>query len=116
MDKDLKIGLALSGGGARGFAHLGVLKKLEQEDIGFREVLVASGFGWNAANNWGAALGTAYSTYVEILDGFGESWGFSPSDWYADIAGCLFFAAQNFFPSLQNFTPKFQHYQQNPPQ
>ena len=73
----------------------------------FREVLVASGFGWNAANNWGAALGTAYSTYVEILDGFGESWGFSPSDWYADIAGGLFFAAQNFFPSLQNFTPKF---------
>lgn len=73
----------------------------------FREVLVASGFGWNASNNWGAALGTAYSTYVEILDGFGKSWGFSPSDWYADVAGGLFFAAQNYFPFLQNFTPKF---------
>jgi len=28
-----KVGLALSGGGARGLAHIGVLKVLEREDI-----------------------------------------------------------------------------------
>ena len=75
----------------------------------FREILLATGFGWNAANNWGAILGTLYSGYVEVLDGFGEQWGFSPSDFLANCAGGLFFAAQNYFPALQNITPKF-HY------
>lgn len=31
--KDIKMGLALSGGGAKGFAHIGVLKVLEEEGI-----------------------------------------------------------------------------------
>ena len=30
----MKVGLALSGGGARGFAHLGVLKALEE--VGYK--------------------------------------------------------------------------------
>ena len=29
----MKIGLALSGGGAKGFAHIGVLKALEEQNI-----------------------------------------------------------------------------------
>jgi len=29
----VKVGLALSGGGARGFAHIGVIKSLEKHDI-----------------------------------------------------------------------------------
>lgn len=33
MDKPLKYGLVLSGGGARGFAHLGVLKALQEKGI-----------------------------------------------------------------------------------
>lgn len=33
MPKKTKIGLALSGGGARGFAHLGVMKALYEKDI-----------------------------------------------------------------------------------
>ena len=74
-----------------------------------REVFLASGFSWNAANNWGAAVGLLYSTYVEILDGFGEQWGFSPTDAAANVLGGLFFVAQNYYPSLQNITPKF-HY------
>ena len=36
MDK--RIGLALSGGGARGIAHLGVIKALEEEQIRIDEV------------------------------------------------------------------------------
>ncbi len=76
----------------------------------FREALVSSGFGWEASNNLGAGLGLAYSTYIEILDGYGKNWGFSPSDWYADVLGSVFFAAQNYFPVLQNFTPKFMYF------
>ena len=76
----------------------------------FRELLVASGIGWNTSNNVGAALGLGYSSYIEILDGFGDNWGFSPSDWYADVAGAAFFIGQNYVPFLQNFSPKFMYY------
>jgi len=30
---DIKVGIALGGGGARGLAHIGVLKALEEEDV-----------------------------------------------------------------------------------
>ncbi len=33
VHSDLKIGIALSGGGVRGFAHIGVLRRLEEEGI-----------------------------------------------------------------------------------
>ncbi len=33
IKKDLKVGLVLSGGGAKGFAHIGILKKLEQAGV-----------------------------------------------------------------------------------
>ena len=36
--KKFKIGLAFGGGGARGFAHLGVLKAFEENNIVFDEV------------------------------------------------------------------------------
>ncbi|MDR2145120.1 MAG: patatin-like phospholipase family protein [Tannerella sp.] len=44
MEKKYKLGLALSGGGARGFAHIGVLKLLE--DCGLRpDVIVGTSAG-----------------------------------------------------------------------
>ncbi len=73
------------------------------------EGLLASGFSWDDASIWGTALGIAYQTYVETEDGFATSWGFSPSDWYADAAGSLFFLAQHYVPALQNITPKWQY-------
>lgn len=33
VKEELKVGLALGGGGARGLAHIGVLKVLEKENI-----------------------------------------------------------------------------------
>jgi hypothetical protein len=72
-----------------------------------REGFVMSGLSWNTSNNLAAGIGLLYSTYVEILDGYGEKWGFSKTDWFADLAGGMFFAAQNYVPFLQNFTPKF---------
>lgn len=73
------------------------------------ETMMTVGFSWEAASIWGAVLGLAYTTYVEINDGFAVNWGFSMSDFYADIAGAGFFIAQYYFPFLQNFTPKFMY-------
>jgi NTE family protein len=44
MKKKIKIGLALGSGGARGLAHIGVLKALKREDIDF-EVVAGTSFG-----------------------------------------------------------------------
>ncbi len=51
--KDLKVGLVLSGGGAKGFAHVGVLKVLEQ--IGVR-------IDYIGGTSMGAIVGALYAT------------------------------------------------------
>ncbi|MGB5322856.1 patatin-like phospholipase family protein, partial [Lutimonas sp.] len=33
VEKDVKVGLVLSGGGAKGFAHVSVLKKLDEAGV-----------------------------------------------------------------------------------
>ncbi len=53
----LKIGLALGGGGARGFAHLGVLEVLQKEKI---SIDIISG------TSMGALVGGLYSKYKDI--------------------------------------------------
>lgn len=75
---------------------------------GTSESLMASGFNWDDATIYGAIIGLCYQTYVETEDGFASSWGFSPSDWYADAFGSMFFLAQHYVPALQNITPKWQ--------
>jgi NTE family protein len=52
-----KIGLVLSGGGARGLAHIGVLKVLEKENITFDFI---------AGTSMGAILGAAYASGKKI--------------------------------------------------
>ena len=74
-----------------------------------REGFLVSGLSYEAATIWGLVGGLSYSTYVEILDGFGKDWGFCPSDFYMDVAGGAFFLGQHYFPFLQNFTPKFSY-------
>ncbi len=63
----MKIGISLSGGGARGFAHIGVLKALEEHDI-FPEVI--------AGTSAGAIVGALYAagkTPDEMLDFVSET-------------------------------------------
>lgn len=55
--EDIKIGLALSGGGAKGYAHLGVLKILEKENIKIDYI---------TGTSIGALIGTLYSIGYEI--------------------------------------------------
>src|SRR3989339_1238344 len=71
------------------------------------ETLMLAGFSWESATIIGSALGFAYSSYVEILDGFAKEWGFSPTDELFNFFGAGFFLAQHYVPFLQNFTPKF---------
>ena len=73
------------------------------------EMMMASGFSWDNASNWGSAFGALYQTYVEFEDGFSTEWGFSPSDWYFDMLGPIFFLAQHYVPDLQNVTPKWTY-------
>lgn len=73
------------------------------------EALMSVGYKWETSAIIGTIMGLTYTTYVEILDGYGKTWGFSPSDIYADIAGAALFIGQYYSPFLQNFTPKFQY-------
>ena len=75
-----------------------------------REGFYASGMSHKTATVTSALVGLGYETYVEIMDGFGSNWGFSPSDFYFDAAGAAFFVAQEYVPYLQNFTPKFMYF------
>lgn len=72
--------------------------------------LIECGFDYNWSNIIGTALGFGYTAYVEILDGFAKDWGFSPSDFYADISGTIFYLGYSFLPFFQNFTPKFMYF------
>lgn len=74
-----------------------------------QEGLYISGIGYETSAIASSLIGLGYSTYIEIMDGYGKNWGFSFSDFYADIAGSAFFIAQHYFPVLQNVTPKFSY-------
>lgn len=75
----------------------------------FNEALLTCGFSYDLSTILGGILGLSYQTYIEVLDGMSVNWGFSPSDFYADILGSAFFVAQRYIPFLQNFTPKFSY-------
>ncbi len=74
------------------------------------ETLIECGLSYDAANIWGGVLGFTYLNYIEVLDGYGVNWGFSPSDFYANVAGAVYFVGQHYIPYLQNFTPKFMYF------
>ena len=54
-----RIGLALSGGGARGLAHIGVLKVLEREEV-MVDLLAGTSMGGMIAAGYAAGFDTAY--------------------------------------------------------
>ena len=72
------------------------------------EGIIASGVPFRTATALGALGGMLYQTFVEIQDGYGSNWGFSPSDAIANYLGAWYYLAQHEVPVLQNFTPKVQ--------
>jgi hypothetical protein len=55
-------------------------------------------------------MGLGYQTYVEVLDGYGINFEFSPYETYAQTLGVVYYLATQFSPFLQNFVPKFNYY------
>ncbi len=56
-----------------------------------------------------AASALAFELFIEIEDGFGPDWGFSPGDAIFDFIGASFYLAQYYYPFLKNFVPKVSY-------
>lgn len=52
----------------------------------------------------------AFELFIEIEDGFGPQWGFSPGDATADILGASYALGQYYFPVLKNIQPRVSYY------
>ncbi len=76
----------------------------------FTSGLAAGNMQSDDAAIYGSVLGLAFQLYVEVEDGFGAQWGFSPGDAYADILGSGYTLSQYYFPFLKNFQFKFSYY------
>jgi hypothetical protein len=76
----------------------------------FSEAYTWSGFDEESATLLGAASACLWEFYVEIEDGFARTWGFSPSDATADIAGAAFYVVRNRIPFMRNFQYKWTYF------
>ena len=56
---------------------------------------------------YGAGLGFAFLTAVEVLDGFSSQWGASTGDVIANATGTALFVSQELIWKEQRITPKF---------
>jgi len=56
---------------------------------------------------YGAGLGFAFLTAVEVLDGFSSQWGASPGDVIANASGTALYVSQELIWKEQRVTPKF---------
>ena len=74
------------------------------------QALIASGVSYKLAPIYGAIMGLGYQTYVEVLDGYGTDFSLSPFEVYSQTLGCVYFAASQYLPGLQDFTPKVNYY------
>ncbi len=77
---------------------------------GFSVGLEAANFQTEDAIVYSTAAAIAFHFYVEIEDGFGAQWGFSPGDAIANTLGSGYALAQYYFPYLQNFQIKYSYY------
>jgi hypothetical protein len=74
--------------------------------------LSASLFQWSGVKRdcsglWGAGVGVAYLSVIEILDGFSSQWGFSLSDMSTNVTGSALFALQEYYWKDQRIQFKF---------
>lgn len=57
-----------------------------------------------------ALTALSWELFIEIEDGFGPDWGFSPGDAVSDVLGSAFYLGQYYYPFLKNFQPKISYY------
>lgn len=71
------------------------------------EMLAWSGTTQKVQLIYGAGLGFAFLTAVEVLDGFSSEWGASPGDIIANASGTALYVSQELLWNEQRITPKF---------
>jgi hypothetical protein len=76
----------------------------------FSAGLEAANFQTEQAMLYGTAAALAFQFYVEVQDGFGAQWGFSPGDAIANTLGAGYALSQYYFPYLRNFQFKYSYY------
>ena len=59
---------------------------------------------------YAAAGALAFELFVEIEDGFGPQWGFSPGDAGADLLGASYSLGQYYFPILKHIQPRVSYF------
>ncbi len=74
---------------------------------GISQAYIWAGISPQKSRLLSSAYSLAYLTTIEIMDGFSESWGFSPSDMCYNILGAGLFLFQESFFSKQVLIPKF---------
>lgn len=72
-----------------------------------------SGIPQRKAALYGAGMGIAYESVIEILDGFSKEWGFSIGDMAANTSGSLLFALQEYAWEEQRIQFKFSFHHVN---
>lgn len=74
------------------------------------DILLTVGFGEDIATIGGGLMGLGYQFFVEVQDGYGFGWGFSPSDMIANTLGAGLHIAQRYVPGLQYVKMKAEYY------
>lgn len=59
---------------------------------------------------YGSLAALSFQTFIEIEDGFGPQWGFSPGDFYTDVIGSAYPIFQYYYPVLKNFMLKASYW------
>lgn len=75
------------------------------------EMLEWSGSSKKNQRLYGATLGFAFLTAVEVMDGFSAEWGASYGDIIANASGTALFISQDLLWNEQRIIPKFSYHQ-----
>lgn len=51
-----------------------------------------------------------FQTFVEIEDGYGAQWGFSPGDFAADFLGAAYHLSKYYFPAVRNYQVRVSYF------
>jgi hypothetical protein len=75
----------------------------------------AEALNWSGATKknqliYGASLGFAFMTAVEVMDGFSSQWGFSIGDMAANASGTALYVSQELIWKEQRIIPKFSYH------
>ncbi len=75
-----------------------------------RHVLEWCGLSEEKSDFYAPLSAFLYQTYVEIEDGFNRTYGFSPGDEIANLAGATLACAQTAYPPMRSISLKFSYY------